>query len=465
MMSTSEASPADVITMTDLHFLLATDSHLQDELAEVCHLLDAYASDGLAESVYSTSSDNETTKKTIDSILEDFHTTLDEEAVAPAKAPKAPRRKRKKIIDEEPLPAVGARNKFQYRQKQEILRLRKEVAELQETLETSKASTALTQNVDWEAAARRHFAESRRAMAEHHQLRAAVAHQTTLIDSMKAYIHKKPRIDVTSSEETWAQYKLAAQHSLRVAAIHAIADRQYARQRPAFDKAGLLANDNEVHIARALRPHAESCVLLEFINQLRHPAPFHVIGDAIWSVMNGENGQEVAADATQTIDLIDDDTVYQRYTQAMSPSTTIHANTIAKQYREDHRRVIVWRNVLEDERVPHMSRGAREQQWGWAIAEDEGPRQCKLTIYLQVPLDRSHCDDVALAQASLQQMQFSTPTDNAQDAASRPVHPTAAVMSALMGKGRLFELALRKAIRKAIESHYYAMSQPRVGGV
>ncbi|KDO26029.1 hypothetical protein SPRG_08682 [Saprolegnia parasitica CBS 223.65] len=291
MMATSEASPPDVITMTDLHFLLATDSHLQDELAEVCHLLDAYASDGLAESVYSTSSDNETTKQTIDSILEDFHTSLDED-VAPAKAPKAPRRKRKKIIDEEPLPAVGARNKFQYRQKQEILRLRKEVAELQETLATSKASTALTQNVDWEAAARRHFAESRRAMAENHQLRVAVAQQTTLIDSMKAYIHKKP-IDVTSSEETWAQYKLAAQHSLRVAAIHAIADRQYGRQRSAFDKAGLLANDHEVHIARALRPHAESCVLLEFINQLRHPAPFRVIGDAIWSVMNGENGQEL----------------------------------------------------------------------------------------------------------------------------------------------------------------------------
>ncbi|OQR97492.1 hypothetical protein THRCLA_06928 [Thraustotheca clavata] len=431
----------DQLILEDLHFLIATDKCLQDEVSELCNLLDSYASDGVEESVYSTSSD--TDSSTVDTILQDFNHAVVE--MAPALHEKKPRRKRKKIIDEEPLPAVGARNKFQYRQKQEILRLRSQVNELQQVLTNSKVSGSRS----------RHYTERHRAILENEQLRSAVARQATLIDTMKDYMHKKRRVDAET-------YRLAAQHSLRIASIHAIADRQYSRQFHAFVKAGLTSNNDEVHISRALcQDNRENGIILEFINRVHPPVPFHVIGEALWGAMCSTNAQDFPSSASQTIEHVDSDTLYQAYTDN-SNGVSLNANTICKKYIEDHRVVIAWRNVLEDELRPHLSRGALEQQWGWMVVEDLGSRQCQMTIFVQVPLEKSMCNNVQFAQQAIETFQFCTPQGGDDLINSQPIDPAISVLMTLLNKGRHFELAIRRAVQQAVQNYYYAMSQPAI---
>ncbi|OQR97494.1 hypothetical protein THRCLA_21928, partial [Thraustotheca clavata] len=77
--------------MDELGLLIATDAQLDAELSSMCELLDAFSSDS----------------SVIDQVMEDFSSP----------------RKRKAVPDDQ----VRAKNKFQYRQRQEILHLRDDV--------------------------------------------------------------------------------------------------------------------------------------------------------------------------------------------------------------------------------------------------------------------------------------------------------------------------------------------------
>ncbi|CAK4264631.1 unnamed protein product [Aphanomyces euteiches] len=65
-----------------------------------------------------------------------------------------------------------------------------------------------------------------------------------------------------------------------------------------------------------------------------------------------------------TVERIDDFTVYERYNHALG-ETTRHSNSIRKHYPCADRDVMVWRTVLEDALVPHMSKCTVDDSWGW----------------------------------------------------------------------------------------------------
>ncbi|CAK4086398.1 unnamed protein product [Aphanomyces euteiches] len=253
--------------MQDLEFLIASDCQLKDELDHVCDLLD------------SDSSPDELTPPT-------------------AAATASDKKKRR------------SRNN---RYKQDILQLRAQVESLKEELLKARANTSTADMSVWELAARRERMESLRSQMENQDLRAAVEERASFIDNMKRLLCKKPRWisprGVVADDCEWQSYKLAAHQSLRIAAIHAIADRQYHRQNSAFIHSGVL-------------------------------------------------------DYNKTVERIDDFTVYERYNHALG-ETTRHSNSIRKHYPCADRDVMVWRTVLEDALVPHMSKCTVDDSWGW----------------------------------------------------------------------------------------------------
>ncbi|KAG9407549.1 hypothetical protein AC1031_002261 [Aphanomyces cochlioides] len=141
-------------------------------------------------------------------------------------------------------------NMYQIRQREELRRLQQEVTALKaqvRAVETS-SSTREEDTSFWKRMAQTERVEKNKALYENETLRVAVGQQATFIDQMRKVFLKKPRLmfhqDVHSEE--WQAYRLAAQASLRHAAIHAIADRQLWRLDHALLRAGLLDRHDDV---------------------------------------------------------------------------------------------------------------------------------------------------------------------------------------------------------------------------
>ncbi|RHY96828.1 hypothetical protein DYB35_009580 [Aphanomyces astaci] len=169
---------------------------------------------------------------------------------------------------------------------------------------------------------------------------------------------------------------LATQASLRVAAIHEIADRQYRRQQSAIVKAGLVDHSTDDIVRATPMPQADNSVLLEYVYHITLAAPYDRIGDAVWNVF--KHGPPLPDGATQSFEQVDEHTVYQafRRTQANLVSgnpheDTAHANIVWKYIQEPpHHQVVVWRAVVDDALVTHMANGAVHDEWGWYIVAD-----------------------------------------------------------------------------------------------
>ncbi|KAH9127617.1 hypothetical protein AeMF1_002107 [Aphanomyces euteiches] len=335
----------------DLHFLLASDEDLHADLALVCDLLTTTEED----------SPEETTTE-----------------------PKpAPTRKRK---------ANKCRNPFEARRRETILELQRQVESLKEKLEEAKLQALLEQQdmTRWEKFARQQRNEVRKALLDRASLQNTVDANNTLISKMVALLRKKPRLqdDSDASPEAWQVYKLVAQESLRHAAIHAIADRQYSRKDYAFINAGLIDHTRNVCRMRPVQQPGKSVVQLEIASQVVLGAPCSVVSRAVWQVFNGDNTLPSSLSAQVTLERLDDFTVYERFTEARRGITSC-SNEVRKYYMEDEEHAIVWRSILEDELAPRMSIAAVEDESGWAVVEPLNDSQCRLTFLLHLSFDSS----------------------------------------------------------------------------
>ncbi|KAF0684281.1 Aste57867_23745 [Aphanomyces stellatus] len=374
-MATNLATAADEGSwdiVRDLHFLIASDDQLQGELAHVCDLLNA------PEEGDATPSDKTS---------EEGDTSSDGTPKAAKKPAAATRGKRK---------TCGTTTvRFETRQKEEIMQLQAQVMQLKAQLEERQLNAGkATQGVSaWEKAARHELTEKNKSLRENEQLRDAMHEQATFIEHMQSIFAKKPRLAALSdtTSEAWQEYKLAAQSSLREAAIHAIADRQYARQQNAFINAGLFERrENLFHAGPRTLP--DKSIVLEFIYHMTLPAPYDVVGGACWQVYNGKRPPTLAPGANSEFETLDNRTVYNKYWEPSVLSLDGEgynmniSNTIHKLYVEDDRHVIVWRAVLEDALMPSMMTGNVGNEWGWiAIApHPDDATQCQLSILGQV---------------------------------------------------------------------------------
>ncbi|KAH9138501.1 hypothetical protein AeRB84_017166 [Aphanomyces euteiches] len=394
--------------MQDLEFLIASDCQLKDELDHVCDLLD------------SDSSPDELTPPT-------------------AAATASDKKKRR------------SRNN---RYKQDILQLRAQVESLKEELLKARANTSTADMSVWELAARRERMESLRSQMENQDLRAAVEERASFIDNMKRLLCKKPRWisprGVVADDCEWQSYKLAAHQSLRIAAIHAIADRQYHRQNSAFIHSGVLDYSEDTAQAMPARNPQSGQSLLQIIYVVNLSAPHRDVGSACWNTLSECQMPLTTVNADKTVERIDDFTVYERYNHALG-ETTRHSNSIRKHYPCADRDVMVWRTVLEDALVPHMSKCTVDDSWGWMVVSpnQSDSSKCRLYCLFQSPL-ASLVDDVKDEEESMDQLVAMvnslslTTRDNAKSYDATSI--SCPSLRAILERGHDFEKKLKSAL-------------------
>ncbi|CAK4083707.1 unnamed protein product [Aphanomyces euteiches] len=351
--------------LRDLHFLFANDEKLHDQLVYMCDLL---SNSGGDESP-GRNDEEETTN----------------ESKPKAQSDKKKRRSRAKIPHE---------NTSYARQKREIDELRLQVDLLREDLQEARRN-AVKDNIssEWEQIAREQFFEQNKAIQENEKLRTAVHQHATFIDDMTKILNKKPRLTPVndSSSDAWQLYKLAAHASLRSAAIHAIADRQYSRMKSKFVQVGLYKCTEDILRAN-WTPQPDGNVLVEYAYHVSLAAPLHLIGEAVWKVFSSDGMyMDLPPDSVETLETLDKFTLYRTFQRVRTEDgLTVHSNIVYKRFIENQRQVLVWRSVLEDELLPHMSRGSVHDETGWIQLTPISQSSCRITLLLHVIADPVH---------------------------------------------------------------------------
>ncbi|CAK4083714.1 unnamed protein product [Aphanomyces euteiches] len=240
----------------------------------------------------------------------------------------------------------------------------------------------------WERVAQEQKVAKSRALKENEELRAATHEYVTFIDEMTRVFHKKRHLTLEITSEAWQAYKLAAQASLRVAAIHAIAERQYSRLDTAFIRAGVI--DREDDLIRGIPiPQPDGRVVVERVYHLKVNAPFRTIMASIWRALNSDRGMHLPEGAVETIESIDPTTVYRAFRQS-NGNTTTHWNLLFKYLNETKREVVVWRSVLDDALVPRMSTGTAHDESGWLVVTPIDLTTSRLTLVLNIVAEQNH---------------------------------------------------------------------------
>ncbi|KAF0684261.1 Aste57867_23725 [Aphanomyces stellatus] len=341
----------------DLHVLLTNDDELRDEFAQVCDLL-------------------------LDGTTPDLSAPLwAEETSTSATAPRTKGRKARRA------PHV----RFEVRQKQEMVHLREQVEQLKKCLQASqakrspllKSSSVVPTTSIWEHIAKRERTEAQNVFTENELLKDAVHEQVTFIEHMEKLCRKKLRL-AKDDVEAWEGYRLAAHESLRVAAIHAIADRQLRRLGPTIAAAGI-PNTAKEYLNIQIVPMPSGASRLEYVNHIVLAAPFEAIGQAVWRVLGCETPPLLPPGMTDKVEVIDGRTIYYQTTDT---ARRCYANTIRKYYVEADCHTIVARTVLEDALMLHMEHGAVEDKSGWlqVVPLTRDSTKCILTIIFHIEL-------------------------------------------------------------------------------
>ncbi|RHY26310.1 hypothetical protein DYB32_007746 [Aphanomyces invadans] len=433
--------------MEDLEFLIATDAELQDEFSHVCDLLDdSFPIDDILPSWSESTADvlSDTTSNDASSPVS--NTSLHEHKTQP------PRAARKRVN----------------RQKEEIRYLQKQVSALQAKLahDKKRASNLTPFNMSaWEAAARQERLEKRRAVIENDQLRASIMEGSMFIQQIQTMMNKKPR---------WATVLATiypTHATLRAAAIHAIADRQYHRQANAFILAQVVGQKDDLFRATP-KTLSSGQNVLEVVNHTTIQLPYRIAMDAVWRTFRGDLGPMLLDDACsevcrcfRTMENIDEWTRYERFSQRRrskslsgmegfpaSPRAN-HApaiaftNTIIKLFQEDGRDVLVFRSVLEDELEPHMTRRAVDDMAGWIVTSANSANTCGLTSVIHMPLETTPSPDMTTPEVrglveALKSLSFQPQT------ATQP--PPVPGRDAFFKRAKLFDTAMKLALQDAV---------------
>ncbi|KAH9122935.1 hypothetical protein AeMF1_005962 [Aphanomyces euteiches] len=276
------------------------------------------------------------------------------------------------------------------KRKEEIAELRRQVDILKaKLLEAQQNATGKPNMSLWERAARNQIYAYSIAIQENQRLQANVSENAIFIEELESTLRKRPRLLLDVHAEEWKAYKLSAQASLRVVAIHAIADRHYSQLEAAFIRAGVFQCSDEIirdeHILQS-----DGWRMPERVYNVTLATPFRLIGAAVWRVLSGEHSIPLPEGAEETLEKIDPFTVYQIFRNT-NETNAAYINLIYKYYVEVDREVIVWRSVLEDELVPQMKKGHAHNKWGWVvIVPTNDPTTCRITYLQQITPVKLH---------------------------------------------------------------------------
>ncbi|CAK4128239.1 unnamed protein product [Aphanomyces euteiches] len=425
--------------LQDLQFLIATDDQLQEELVHVCEILEGVSATSLPDD----STPSPTSETFVNPVARD--TTDDSEDAQ----------------EEKSSSETTKRQRYYKRQRDEIHHLRQQVDQLTALLQR-KHRCGRTDESLWERTAIEELAEKTKSMEENAFLREAVGQQATFIEQMQRVFRKKPRltshIDIHSEE--WKYYKLAAHASLREAAIHAIADRQYHRMQSAMVKAGVFDRETNLFQVKAI-PQPDHSYVLEAVHHVDLNAPFRLLGAAAWNVFEGGHPVDLPLHAVQDDTHIDPYTVYSTCMQERN-GMTWHSNMVRKYYTEPDREVIVSRTVLEDAALPHMTKGAIEDRCMWCV-NLASPLKQRVVVWPKDEIGTQEMDVVADALARLKKIPFQFfPTRPGQIPLTSEIDfasLTYPKMAAFVERGIRFSDTLKLKLNAVIENFHEQLLQ------
>ncbi|KAH9138519.1 hypothetical protein AeRB84_017184 [Aphanomyces euteiches] len=263
------------------------------------------------------------------------------------------------------------RKKFSTNYQAEICHLQTQVEQLKRQLDEKSVADSV-EKVSWKHIAWVELQAKRRALDVNDQLKGNIQDNKSFIHEMQTFFHKRPRLTIESDiqSEEWKEYKLAAKASLRVAAIHAIADRQYGRMDTAFINASLAGVSHNVFSLKTLRVATDK-VIVQLINHATLAAPYHAVGTAVWQTSTSFLSVKQATRRQRSW------TPTPSTTSASRPSTAFLATPTRSP------------SFHEDELAPHMIKGV-DDQWGWiTVAQLDNPKHCRLTLLMQIMADAS----------------------------------------------------------------------------
>ncbi|OQR84092.1 hypothetical protein ACHHYP_13908 [Achlya hypogyna] len=298
-----------------------------------------------------------------------------------------------------PLPSLRERQRLSLqahrrRQAAELEFLKKTVDDLQAKLgqlaQVHALQEIMTPPSRWEKLAKAERRRQIEASQENRRLKTALEEQVQFAESLTKLVHKKPRLQLYAPgpTEAWKQYKLVADPATRLAAFHAIADRDYARTTSAFIEAHM---HDDLGPRREHVPTIESgLVLLQTTVLVRRTMPFDATAAAVWDVLRGVVDLACLPGTYKQLSQVDDNVSYIASFRALSVGN-MQRRIIAKRYVEGPGRwVIVCRNVHEDELLPLDANAGISEEVMWLCIESAGPetivkyfRKAKPPVVLQ----------------------------------------------------------------------------------
>ncbi|CAK4670301.1 hypothetical protein LEN26_001464 [Aphanomyces euteiches] len=342
-------------------------------------------------------------------------------------------------------------NQSRERQKREIKRLRHEVDALSADIASRHQARTTRVMSEWEQVARDELQAANDARREQQELLGQVQDNATFIDDMVQVLRKKPRLIATDVQsDAWRQCKLAAQASLRVAAIHAIADREYSRMQSAFVRAGILDRwEDLVRTTPIVQPVSQK-LLLEYATVLTLPAPFNWVGPAVWKVFRGDYDKALRANAQEIWERLDEHTAYSAF-QAVEGDASAHSNFVAKHYAEPTREVVVWRSVLQDELMPRMATGTVHDEWGSLVVLKVDEHTCCIKSLMYIAAGEAIPSERVQAPIEV--------TENCRDTLDMMQMPLVDkeevpfALKTFYERGRELEIALKAAVEEVIAKY------------
>ncbi|OQR80646.1 hypothetical protein THRCLA_11960 [Thraustotheca clavata] len=260
----------------------------------------------------------------------------------------------------------------------ELHALRDQEANLQiqlimaQTFRTTNKLQLAKQKSKWGRLAIQQYALKLKALRENHELHVLLAEQHAYRLHMESIILKRSRTAMMKLEpEKWRALTLGIHRDARIAAIHAIADRQFDLVESQMIVNGLVDPKEDVFIVRSLNDRDHLCS--EGVRYTTLDMNLDSAVRSVMEVMKARNALVTTNESTiprvQSHNLIfpiDDNTIYVQE-QLTHPINQVQvlSNMITKRYAHVNQVTIIWRSVLNDEIGPDCSKGFINDECGW----------------------------------------------------------------------------------------------------
>ncbi|EQC33578.1 hypothetical protein SDRG_08685 [Saprolegnia diclina VS20] len=287
----------------------------------------------------------------------------------------------------------------------------------------------------WERVAMNQKALKLKAMRDNDELRGYIAEQNEYRDYLERMLLKRPRAITAIMDklvdERWRSLTLPAESDARVAAIHAIADRQYEMVETEMVTKGLFGPMLSDLLEVKLATHDPRSCTAEGVRYTVLQAAMAHVPDVAMGVLGrrqeilereaaARDRHSAAIDTTKHVQMLDADTMYTRELLT-HPRGKVQVATslVIKRFVEPSTGnvCVVWRSVLHDELLPPAVGSFVNDEYGWLYFEqkDEAHVHYKVFLSSSVPHVSSSVDHLSDLVQMIDLAEHAAPLRNTSD--------------------------------------------------